>query len=144
MKIETDRGDMPQAMITLVNKLVKTNEEMAVMALTNAKKMTVVDPYRQRIINRAIAMGEGEIAKACNEIAEGRPSQAIRRLKVAWRHAQYAIFIGSEERITSKTKENDERDMLLELKCFLSLPWIRFRRLIDLERKGDKKKEHEV
>lgn len=58
MRTETWRGDMPQAMITLVNNLVKTNEEMAVMAIINAKKITVVDPYRQGIINRAIAMGE--------------------------------------------------------------------------------------
>jgi hypothetical protein len=144
MKIETYRGDMPQAMVKLVNNLVKTNEEMAVIALTNAKKITVVDPYRQGIINRAIATGEGEIAKAYDEIAEARPSQAIRRLKLAWRHAQYAIFIGLEELATSKTDEKNRRDMMLELKCFLSLPWIHFRRLIGLERKGNNKKGNGV
>jgi hypothetical protein len=144
MKIETYRGDMPQVIIKLVNKLVKTNEEMAVMAITNAKKIAVVDPYRQGIINRAVAMGEEEIAKACDKMAEGKPSQAIRRLKVAWRHAQYAIFIGLEERATSKTKESSRRDMVLELKCFLSSPWIYFRRLIGLERKGDKRNGNEV
>ena len=135
---------MPQVMIKLVDSLVKTNEKMAVMAIINAKKMTVVDPYRQGIINRAVAMGEGEIAKAYDEMAEGRPSQAIRRLKVAWRHAQYAIFIGLEELETTKTKEKGRKDMVLELKCFLSLPWIHFRRLIGLERKGNNKKGNGV
>jgi hypothetical protein len=144
MKIETYRGDMSQVMIKLVDNLVKTNEEMAVMAITNAKKITVVDPYRQGIINRAVAMGEEELAKACDEMAEGRPSQAIRRLKVAWRHAQYAIFIGLEKLATSKTKENGRRNMILELKCFLSLPWIHFRRLIGLERKENNKKSNGV
>jgi hypothetical protein len=140
MKTESYRGDMPQVMTKLVDNLIKTNEEMAVTAIVNAKRITVEDRYRQEIINRAIAMGEEEIAKACDEMAEGRPSQAIRRLKVAWRHAQYAIFIGLEERVTSKTKEKGRRDMVLELKCFLSLPWIHFRRLMGLERKKSRKK----
>jgi len=112
---------------------------MAVMAITNAKKITVVDSYRQGIINRAIALAEEEIVKAYDEIEEGRPSQAIRGLKIAWRHAQYAIFIGLEGLTTSKMGENGRRDVMLELKCFLSLPWIHFRRLIGLERKRDKK-----
>jgi hypothetical protein len=58
MKVETHRGDTPQVMIRLVDNLVKTNEEMAVMAIINAKKITGVDPYRQGLINRAVAMGE--------------------------------------------------------------------------------------
>jgi hypothetical protein len=135
MKIETHRSDMPQAMIKLVNDLVDTNEKMAIMAIVNAKKIRVVDPYKKEIINRAIWRGEEEIAKACDEMAEGRPTLAVRKLKVAWRHAQYAIFVGLEALGASKTKENGRKDMLLELKCFLSLPWIHFRRLIGLERK---------
>jgi hypothetical protein len=138
-KIEPSRGNVLQSTIELVNNLVRTNEEMAVMALTNAKKITVMDPYRQGIINRAIAMGECEIAKAYDQLAEGRPCQAVRRLKVAWRHAQYALFIGLEKPVTSKTNDNGGKDMGLELKCFLSRPWLHFRRLIGLERKGDQK-----
>lgn len=140
MKTESYKGDTPQVMIKLVDNLVKTNEEMAVMAIVNAKRITVEDRYRQEIINRAIAMGEEEIAKACDEMEEGRPGQAIRRLKFAWRHAQYAIFIGLEGLTTSKMGEKGRRDVVLELKCFLSLPWIHFRRLIGLERKKSRKK----
>jgi hypothetical protein len=144
MKIETYRRDMPRATTKLVDNLVKTNGEMAVTAIINAKKITVADPYRQEIINRAIAMGEGEIAKARDEMAKGRPSQAIRRLRIAWRHAQYAMFIGLEELSTNKTNEMGRGDMILQLKCFLSLPWIHFRRLIGLERKEDNKKSNGV
>ena len=100
------RKDIWLSVLTkLIDDVVKANEMLAVTTIINAKMITFEDPYKREIIDREIATAEGEIAKAYDEVAKERPGQAINRFKLAWKHAQHAILIGTEEPAISERKE---------------------------------------
>ena len=105
MRRRNFKGALLPALMKVIDDLVKTNEILAVTSVMNAKSITVEDSYKQEIIDREIAMAEEEIAKAHDEMAKERPGKAIIRFKLAWKHAQHAIFLGTGEPMISEREE---------------------------------------
>ena len=74
-----------------IEKLTEADEQLAVVAINDAKNTPVQDPEKQDKVDTEIAKAGDELAKAGDKLNEGKPDKAIDHYKKAWEHAQQAI-----------------------------------------------------
>jgi len=75
----------------VIAKLTKADEQLAIVAINDAKNTPVQDSEKQDKVDTEIAKAEEELAKAYQELAKDKPDKAIDHFKKAWKHAQHAI-----------------------------------------------------
>ena len=96
LKITEERGEHAEPAIAddveaVIDKIVKADEQLAIVAINDAKNTPVQDPKFQEKVEQEIAKAEEELANAYAEIEAGNPDKAIDDLRKAWKHAQLAI-----------------------------------------------------
>ena len=96
LKITEERGKHAEPAITddveaVIDKIVKADEQLAIVAINDAKNTPVQDPKSQEKVEQEIAKAEEELANAYAEIEAGNPDKAIDDFRKAWKHAQLAI-----------------------------------------------------
>ncbi len=96
LKITEERGKHAEPAITddveaVIDKIVKADEQLAIVAINDAKNTPVQDPKFQEKVEQEIAKAEEELANAYAEIEAGNPDKAIDDFRKAWKHAQLAI-----------------------------------------------------
>ena len=69
----------------------EADEQLAVVAINDAKSTPVQDAKKQDKVDKEIAKAEDELDKARDKLNEGKPDKAIDHFKKAWEHAQHAI-----------------------------------------------------
>jgi len=69
----------------------EADEQLAVVAINDAKSTPVQDAKKQDKVDTEIAKAEDELDKAKDKLNEGKPDKAIDHFKKAWEHAQQAI-----------------------------------------------------
>ena len=96
LKITEERGEHAEPAIAedveaVIDKIVKADEQLAIVAINDAKNTPVQDPKFQEKVEQEIAKAEEELANAYAEIEAGNPDKAIDDFRKAWKHAQLAI-----------------------------------------------------
>ncbi|AEA46073.1 vWA domain-containing protein [Archaeoglobus veneficus] len=96
LKIVEERGKHADAAIvdevkTVIDKITKADELLALIAITDAKNAEIVDPKFEKKVEQEIAKAEEELAKAYQALGADNPDKAIDHFKLAWKHAQLAI-----------------------------------------------------
>lgn len=96
MKITNGKGNHPDPEIVddaqeVIDDLIKADEELAKIAIEDAKDTPVEDPKKQQKVDHEIEKAEEELAKAYEKLDKGEPDKAIDHFKKAWEHAQNAI-----------------------------------------------------
>jgi len=97
MKITEEKGKHADTAIVddveaVIEKLTEeADEQLAVVAINDAKNTPVQDPKKQDKVDKEIAKAEEELDKAEEKLNEGKPDKAIDHFKKAWEHAQHAM-----------------------------------------------------
>jgi len=97
MKITEEKGEHADPAIVddvkaVIEKLTEeADEQLAVVAINDAKSTPVQDTKKQDKVDTEIAAAEEELDKAKDKLNEGKPDKAIDHFKKAWEHAQQAI-----------------------------------------------------
>ena len=79
------------AAIAAIADLVAADRILAETALEEARNTPVNDPKKEAKVLKEIEKSENELAKAQDELDEGRPDKAINQYRKAWKHAIQAV-----------------------------------------------------
>lgn len=81
----------------VIDKLTAADELLALVAISDAEGVEVVNPKKQKMIEHEIAKAEEEVEKAYGYLEKDMPAIAISHFKLAWIHAQVAIKIAARK-----------------------------------------------
>ena len=101
MKITDGKGEHDDPAIVdelkaVTSKITKADEQLAMVAINDAKNTPVQDPKFQDKVDFEIAHSEEELIKAAEELSKDQPDNAIDHYKKAWEHAQQAIMFAQK------------------------------------------------
>ena len=85
-------SDLAEAAVRrAIDDLVTADRLLATVQIEAAQDATVIDPKRQKKVNKEIAKALKELAKGDDELAKGHEDHAIDKYKKAWEHATHAL-----------------------------------------------------